>query len=131
MPNYYISLTSPLLFSSLVGPYDTIAIDWEKGPVRWMASESLASPHVFSRATDVWSYGATVHEVYSMGKKPYHHIQRLEEVREAVCHGLVMEVPERLPLNLRTMYTKCFAPNPDNRPTMTDLLNKLESECSV
>ncbi len=113
-----------------MGPYDSIAIDWEKGPVRWMAAESLRSPHIFSRASDVWSYGATMHEIYSMGKKPYNHLHRIESVRDLVLGGVVMDFPVHLPHSLESLYNSCFNSNPDNRPTMTDVLCRLEDECN-
>ena len=36
-------------------------------PVRWMAPESLKYTE-FSSATDVWAYGVTIWEIYTLGK---------------------------------------------------------------
>ncbi len=39
-------------------------------PWKWMAPESLRFMH-FNEKTDVWAYGVTLWEIYSLGSTPY------------------------------------------------------------
>ena len=39
--------------------------------VRWMPPESISWPHKFSAATDVWSFGIVLWEIFNPGKMPY------------------------------------------------------------
>lgn len=41
-----------------------------KVPAKWMAPESLIDG-VFDEKTDVWAYGVTIWEIFSLGRNPY------------------------------------------------------------
>ena len=48
-----------------------------KIPLKWTAPEAV-SYKKYSTASDVWSYGCVLYEIWSMGTKPYHNISNTD-----------------------------------------------------
>ena len=48
-----------------------------KVPVKWTAPEAL-SYRLYSTASDVWSYGCVLYEIWSLGMKPFHDLPNSE-----------------------------------------------------
>ena len=67
-------------------------------PVRWMAPETLrfTSELKFSVASDIWSYGITLWEIYTLGELPYFQFNN-QDVRIHIVNGLTLDIPERCP----------------------------------
>ncbi|CAI8029843.1 Tyrosine-protein kinase transforming protein RYK, partial [Geodia barretti] len=75
----------------------------EKVPIRWMAPESIEYS-VYTQATDVWSYGVTMWEIFTCGRVPYAGIhamgllkglkrgERLEKPDNKACHDDIYDV---------------------------------------
>ncbi|OQS02991.1 kinase [Thraustotheca clavata] len=94
------------------------------GPLKWMAPESLQPPHVFSMASDVFSFAVTMWEVYS-GEQPFRAENALQ-VAVRVCEG------DRVPLQGKNippehiqLMERCLGGNPDERPTMAEVYTHL------
>ncbi len=96
--------------------------------LRWMAPECLQH-QIFSAASDVWSYGVVMWEMFNPKLLPY------EECDDRVCidrilKGFVLDVPseEVCPERVRKIMKACWYQNPASRPSflyMSSLLNSI------
>ena len=48
-----------------------------KIPVKWTAPEALHYKK-YSTASDVWSFGMVVYEIWSLGMKPFHNLSNIQ-----------------------------------------------------
>ena len=83
-------------------------------PLRWMAPESVEHRH-FSTASDVWSYGILVWEMFNPTELPY---SDLDDVQFAikVVHGLTPSIPTQCPPTVEKIMKACWDRNPSKRP---------------
>ncbi|CAI8006720.1 Tyrosine-protein kinase transforming protein SEA [Geodia barretti] len=98
-----------------------------KLPVKWMALESL-NDGIFSEKTDVWSFGVTCWEVFSLGKNPYPGVDPFSLIR-------YLERGERLdkPLNaacsqeIYNVMRECWEWKPWKRPSFSQLVTVIST----
>ena len=92
--------------------------------LRWMSPESLTQ-HLFSPASDVWSYGVTLWEMFNPTKLPYEECDD-KACLERISKGQVMDIPENCPEIVKKIMKACWYQEPRNRPSflyMSTLLN--------
>uniref|UniRef100_A0A1X7U906 Protein kinase domain-containing protein n=1 Tax=Amphimedon queenslandica TaxID=400682 RepID=A0A1X7U906_AMPQE len=107
-------------------------------PIKWTAPEALHFKR-YSSASDVWSYGAVMYEIWSLGHKPFENYTNQECLRR-VDSGFRLPPPPGCPRSIYEMMIQCWHPdtgsrptfvqNPDSnhRPTFKDILDKLTED---
>ena len=95
-------------------------------PIRWMAPESLMRKE-FSPATDVWSFGIVMWEMYNPKGKPYKEMNNTQ-VAVNVNQGMRLSIPEAYPPIVISIMKACWQHHPSKRPSfllISSLLTKL------
>jgi len=68
-------------------------------PWRRLAPETLLKME-FSVQSDIWGFGVTIFEIYSLGETPYSNIEWTEEFVSLIESGMRLEKPLRCPQEL-------------------------------
>ncbi|XP_067649880.1 uncharacterized protein [Haliotis asinina] len=95
-------------------------------PLKWTAPECLRSFKDASEKSDVWSYGVTIWEIFSMGETPYSDI-RGRDIPEKVKGGYRLSRPEYAEDIHYRMMQDCWSESPKKRPTFSTVVGSLES----
>lgn len=93
-----------------------------KMPFKWLALESLRH-RIFTSKSDVWSFGVTVWELLTFGKRPYENIKS-QDILAAIEGGLKLEQPEICSLDVFMVLLTCWDVHADARPTFEQLEDK-------
>ena len=95
-------------------------------PVRWMAPETLrfTSALKFSVASDIWSFGITMWEIYTFGELPYFLFDN-QDIRTQIVKGVTLDIPERCPISLHPIMKQCWKLNPEDRCSFQDIVSVL------
>ncbi|GLH09473.1 Tyrosine-protein kinase Dnt [Gryllus bimaculatus] len=94
--------------------------DNENRPIKWLAVESLLHKH-FSTASDVWSFGVLLWELTTLAQQPYAEVDPFE-MGAYLRDGYRLAQPVNCPDELFAVMAYCWAVNPDERPTLSQLL---------
>ena len=84
-------------------------------PVRWMAPESIKGKK-FSVASDVWSYGILMWEMFNPDKVPYPTFSNMECVMK-VSEGYRLPPPRGTPPIVVRLMRACWHKQPEKRPS--------------
>jgi hypothetical protein len=93
-------------------------------PVRWTSPEAMQTMR-FSEATDVWSFGITMIEVFTDGAKPYSGMANAAVISK-VQGGYRAEQPKLCPDEVYAIMLECWAAKAAHRPSFAQLVAKLE-----
>ncbi|XP_065841491.1 tyrosine-protein kinase receptor UFO-like [Oscarella lobularis] len=92
-------------------------------PVKWLAPESL-SENKFTHKSDVWAYGVTLWEIFSVGLTPYPGVHN-SEMFDLLRDGHRMSKPTICPKYIYDVMMLCWNELPDERPSFLDLESQI------
>ncbi|XP_074158362.1 tyrosine-protein kinase JAK3 isoform X3 [Sminthopsis crassicaudata] len=110
-----------------------------QSPIFWYAPESL-SDNIFSRESDVWSFGVVLYELYTYSDKThspseeFFRMMACDRSMPILCHllellteGKRLPTPPGCPGEVREIMRNCWAYNPKERPSFCALGPRLDA----
>ena len=95
-------------------------------PVRYMPPEAIAR-RVWTKESDVWSFGVVMWEIFSNGEFPYGNIASDETVADRVREGtLRLTRPPSCPENVWGVMESCWTADRKQRPSITQLKIRIQ-----
>ncbi|CAG7826513.1 unnamed protein product, partial [Allacma fusca] len=98
-------------------------------PWRWMAPESLRY-FDFSTKSDVWSYGVTMWEIFSLAQVPFAGINWTTDFADNLEAGYRLTKPQHCTQLEYEWMLKCWGKNPEDRPTFNDCKRRMTPDVS-
>ena len=99
-------------------------------PIRWMAPETIQyTCRKFSSASDVWAYGVTIWELYTLGQKPYFNLSNQDVLIKVIEEklNLTNQIPDNCPGRIQNILKQCWQYEPENRYTFEEIVDILET----
>nr|XP_034376098.1 tyrosine-protein kinase JAK3 isoform X2 [Arvicanthis niloticus] len=110
-----------------------------QSPIFWYAPESL-SDNIFSRQSDVWSFGVVLYELFTYCDKSYspsaEFLRMMGPEREGpplcrllelLAEGRRLPTPPTCPTEVQELMQLCWAPSPQDRPAFGTLSPQLDA----
>ena len=101
-------------------------------PVRWMAYECFYGK--FSQKSDVWAFGVTMWEIFTLAKEqPYSDMSDKQVVEDALKgkNRKTLARPDMCPLKVYKIMLECWEHNSKQRATFDELFQLLTSQRNV
>ena len=100
-------------------------------PVRWMAYECFYGK--FSQKSDVWAFGVTMWEIFTLAKEqPYNDLSDKKVVEDALKgkNRMILAKPKICPIKLYKIMLECWEHSSEQRATFEELFQLLTSICN-
>ena len=127
-PNYMVKISDFGMSRSLYGSHYYRIHGRFSLPVRWMAYECFYGK--FSQKSDVWAFGVTMWEIFTLAKEqPYNYMSDKEVVENALKgkNRKTLARPDMCPLKVYKIMLECWEHNSDQRTTFEELFQLLTS----
>ncbi|CAD5227544.1 unnamed protein product [Bursaphelenchus okinawaensis] len=98
--------------------------DTESRPVKWMPPETIRS-NVYNSASDVWSFGVFMWELFTCGQQPFVDCNS-EEIPSILQTGTRLGQPYNCPDEMYSIMYSCWNQAPLERPTTGQLQQNLD-----
>ncbi|CAL8089961.1 unnamed protein product [Calicophoron daubneyi] len=108
---------------------DSVVVTAGRVPIRWLAIETLQDS-VYSHKTDVWTYGVTLWEIFTYGKRPYEDVET-KDIKDHVMKGGRLTQPEICTLDVYMVMVKCWMEDYESRPTFAELTRTFHNFCKT
>ncbi|XP_051283651.1 protein-tyrosine kinase 2-beta isoform X1 [Dicentrarchus labrax] len=92
-------------------------------PIKWMAPESINFRR-FTTASDVWMFGVCVWETFSMAQQPFFWLENGQVINQLES-GVRLPKPQLCPPAIYSLLTRCWAYEPNVRPSFSQLVCSL------
>ncbi|XP_048883400.1 non-receptor tyrosine-protein kinase TNK1 isoform X2 [Brienomyrus brachyistius] len=89
-------------------------------PFAWCAPESLRTGY-FTHSSDVWMFGVTIWEMFTYCEEPWFGLTGRQILWRVEREGERLERPQDCPQELYSVMRKCWACNPADRPTFSQV----------
>ena len=103
---------------------DYYQVQSKKIPIRWTAPEVIEFRKA-SKASDVWSYGVVVWEIFSRGAIPFAGLLH-QQVIELIKKKKRLQPPPNMPPEISEIMKKCWYQDPKNRVSFPEISEKLK-----
>ena len=127
-PNYLVKISDFGMSKSLYGSHYYRIHGRFALPVRWMSYECFYGK--FSQKSDVWAFGVTMWEIFSLAKEqPYNDMSDKQLIEDALKgkNRILLARPDKCPLEVYMIMQKCWVPNSKQRATFEELFQLLTS----
>ena len=94
-------------------------------PLRWMSPEAIVFGK-FTTASDIWSFGVVIWEVFSYGLQPFYGFSN-EEVIQMVQSKHLLRCPDNCPSHIFNLMNATWHEEPSKRPSFVDLHTQLRN----
>ncbi|CAO1368945.1 unnamed protein product [Diamesa hyperborea] len=96
----------------------------KKVPLRWLSIEAMKD-NLYSSKSDVWAFAIVLWEIGTLGGFPYPTVSN-HELLTFLKTGQRLEQPENCSTYLFELMSQCWAADPDDRPSFSDINKKLD-----
>lgn len=129
--NCLIAEKGVIKISDFSGLKDLYAGDYYRAPgspplpVRWMSPEALSSC-CFTTASDVWSFGVVLWEIFSYGSRPLFGLSNYQAMKVVMEHNLSLPQPDNCCNKIFSLMQDCWTRDPATRPTFDEIHTMLK-----